>query len=110
MPNQLVVRREKGKIWSPIRQKWLEETPEETVRQEYLCVLSNEYGFSLDQMDEELEVTGRGLTSPSFCTTASERVYITTSSGKDANGGSQGAVGDRRAAICGANAAGAGGL
>jgi hypothetical protein len=49
------------------------------------------------------------LTSPSFCTTASERVYITTSSG-NANGGSQGAVGDRRAAICGANAAGAGGL
>jgi hypothetical protein len=50
------------------------------------------------------------LTSPSFCTTASERVYITTSSGKGANGGSQGAVGDRRAALCGANAAGAGGL
>src|SRR6202050_3385172 len=35
---------------------------------------------------------------------------ITTSSGIDANGGSQGAVGDRRAAICGANAPGAGGL
>ena len=52
---------------------------------------------------------GAPLTSPSFCTTASERVYITTSSG-NANGGSQGAVGDRRAAICGANAAGAGGL
>ena len=50
------------------------------------------------------------LTSPSFCTTANERVYITTSSVKGANGGSQGAVGDRRAAICGANAAGAGGL
>ena len=50
-----------------------------------------------------------GLTSPSFCTTASERVYITTSS-DNANGGSQGAVGDRRAAICGANVAGAGAL
>ncbi|MGC2285252.1 MAG: J domain-containing protein, partial [Candidatus Acidiferrum sp.] len=33
------------------------------------------------------------LTSPSFCTTANERVYTTTSSGKGANGGSQGAVG-----------------
>jgi hypothetical protein len=31
------------------------------------------------------------LTSPTFCTTVSERVYITTSSGKDANGGLQGA-------------------
>src|SRR5271169_1810988 len=50
------------------------------------------------------------VTGPTFCTKASERVYITTSSGKDANGGAQGAVGDRRAAICGANAAGAGGL
>jgi hypothetical protein len=52
----------------------------------------------------------RAVTSPSFCTTASERVYITTSSGKDAKGGSQGAVGDRRATLCGANAAGAGAL
>lgn len=60
MPNQLTVLREKGKIWSHIRKKWLVETPEETVRQGYLCILVNEYGFSLDQMDEELEVTGRG--------------------------------------------------
>jgi len=50
----------KGKIWSHIRQKWLNETPEESVRQSYLPVLVNEYGYSLDQMDEELEVTGRG--------------------------------------------------
>ncbi len=57
---QLTVRREKGKVWSHIRKRWLEETPEETVRQEYLCTLVNEYGFSLDQIDEELEVTGRG--------------------------------------------------
>jgi type I restriction enzyme M protein len=56
----LAVLREKGKIWSHIRQKWLIETPEESVRQEYLCVLVNEYGFALAQMDEELEVTGRG--------------------------------------------------
>lgn len=50
----------KGKIWSHLRQKWLDETPEESVRQSYLPVLVNEYGYSLDQMDEELEVTGRG--------------------------------------------------
>jgi type I restriction enzyme M protein len=60
MPDQLNVRREKGKIWSHVRKKWIVETPEETVRQEYLCVLVNEYGFNLDQIDEELEVTGRG--------------------------------------------------
>jgi len=60
MSTQITVRREKGKIWSHIRQKWLIETPEESVRQEFLCVLVTEYGFTLDQMDEEVEVTGRG--------------------------------------------------
>lgn len=59
-PTPLTVRRDKGKIWSHVRQKWLVETPEETVRQEYLCILVNEYGFALDQIDEEIEVTGRG--------------------------------------------------
>lgn len=57
---QITVRREKGKIWSHIRQKWLNETPEESVRQEFLSVLVSEYGFALDQMDEELNVAGRG--------------------------------------------------
>lgn len=56
----LTVRRENGKIWSHIRQKWLVETPEERVRQEYLCVLANEYEFGLNQIAEELEVVGRG--------------------------------------------------
>lgn len=55
-----VKRNDKGKIWSHLRQKWLDETPEESVRQSYLPVLVNEYGFALEQMDEELEVTGRG--------------------------------------------------
>ena len=50
------------------------------------------------------------VTGPSFCTTVNEKVYITTSSGKSSKGGSQGAVGDRRATLCGAKVAGAGGL
>jgi type I restriction enzyme M protein len=57
---QLEIRRKSGEIWSHIRQKWLVETPEERVRQEYLPILVQEYGFSLDQIDEELELTGRG--------------------------------------------------
>jgi type I restriction enzyme M protein len=58
----LIVKRDekKGKIWSHLRAKWLNETPEEKVRQEFLPVLVNEYGFSLEQMAEEMEVTGRG--------------------------------------------------
>ena len=51
---------DRGQIFSHVRQKWLIETPEERVRQGYVVVLHNEYGFNLDQMDEELHVTGRG--------------------------------------------------
>lgn len=57
---QLAVRREKEKIWSHVRKMWLVETPEERVRQNYLTVLVNEYGYGLDQIDEEVRVTGRG--------------------------------------------------
>jgi type I restriction enzyme M protein len=56
----LSIERKNGEVFSHIRKKWLIETPEERVRQEYLCVLVNEYGYSLDQIDEELSVTGRG--------------------------------------------------
>jgi type I restriction enzyme M protein len=56
----IAVRREGGRIWSPIRQKWLVETPEERVRQEYLVHLVAEYGFQPDQIAEEEELTGRG--------------------------------------------------
>jgi type I restriction enzyme M protein len=51
---------DKGRVFSHIRQKWLAETPEERVRQAYVVTLHNEYGFNLDQMDEELQVAGRG--------------------------------------------------
>jgi len=55
---QLKPRRDKGKIWSHVRSKWLLETPEEAVRQEYLCILVNDYGFSLEQIDEEVSIPG----------------------------------------------------
>jgi type I restriction enzyme M protein len=58
--SELAVRSENGRIWSHVRQKWLVETPEERVRQAYLSVLANEYGFRPDQIDEEIELTGRG--------------------------------------------------
>jgi type I restriction enzyme M protein len=49
-----------NKVFSPVRQKWLPLTPEERVRQEYLRVLTQEYGYVTDQMAEEMDVTGRG--------------------------------------------------
>lgn len=56
----LTLRTEPGKIYSHVRKKWLVLKPEETVRQEYLLTLVNEYGYALDQMAEEQSLTGRG--------------------------------------------------
>jgi type I restriction enzyme M protein len=50
----------KGHIWSHVRKRWLVETPEEAVRQQYLLTLVNEYGYALEQIAEEESVTGRG--------------------------------------------------
>lgn len=60
MNNPITVRqnKSKGQIWSHVRAKWLVETPEELVRQEYLCLLVNEYGFTLEQIDEEVSLPG----------------------------------------------------
>jgi len=47
----------KKKIYSPIRNKYLNAQPEEVVRQEFICKLINDYGYKLEQMDEEVELT-----------------------------------------------------
>ena len=49
-----------NEIFSPLRHKWIPLTPEEMVRQQYLQVLVEEYGFAHEQIAEEMEVTGRG--------------------------------------------------
>lgn len=46
-----------NKIFAPLKDKWLVQTPEEKVRQEYICRLVNHYGFSLDQMEQEVKVS-----------------------------------------------------
>lgn len=45
------------KIFAPLKDKWLVQTPEEKVRQEFICRLVNHYGFSLDQMEQEVKVS-----------------------------------------------------
>ncbi len=59
-PEFTLQRNDKGQLFSPVRSKWVFETPEERVRQEWLCVLVNEYGYQPEQMGEELDLTGRG--------------------------------------------------
>ena len=52
-----------GKIYSPLRQKYLVATPEEKVRQAFICTLVNHYGYELAQMSEEVKTKeGKGST------------------------------------------------
>lgn len=45
-----------NKIFAPLKNKELVLTPEERVRQEYICRLVNHYGYDLAQMEQELQV------------------------------------------------------
>ena len=58
--NILKVKEDRAQIYSHIRKKWLIKTPEEIIRQNYLTVLVNQYDYQLNQIDEELNLTGRG--------------------------------------------------
>ncbi len=52
-----------NKIYAPLKDKWLVVKPEEEVRQRYICRLVDSYGYSLDQMGQEVPVVmgnGRG--------------------------------------------------
>ncbi len=50
------IQTKENKIFSFIRNKWLSETPEEVVRQNYVCHLVNDLGYVLEQLDEELSL------------------------------------------------------
>jgi len=56
MKLEVKIDEKKNKIYSPIKEQWFVKTPEEEVRQEYICRLVNHYGFSLDQMKQEVTV------------------------------------------------------
>ncbi|MBC7569555.1 MAG: N-6 DNA methylase [Spirosoma sp.] len=53
----LEVKIEGNKIYAPLKSKWLTATPEEQVRQNYIAILVNQYGFALQQMDQEVKVS-----------------------------------------------------
>jgi len=54
---KLEIQTKDNKIFAPLADKWLITTPEEKVRQEYICRLVNNYGFSLVQMAQEVQVS-----------------------------------------------------
>lgn len=54
---KLEIKVEGNKIFAPLKDKWLVQTPEEKVRQEYICRIVNQYGYQLDQMEQEIKVS-----------------------------------------------------
>ena len=46
-----------NKIFAPLKAKWLILKPEEQVRQKYICRLIDNYGYSIEQMDQEIQVS-----------------------------------------------------
>lgn len=46
-----------NKIYAPLKDKWLVLKPEEEVRQKYICRLVESYGYDLNLMTQELQVS-----------------------------------------------------
>jgi type I restriction enzyme M protein len=73
---QMEVQIKEGKIFAPLLNKWLVNMPEEEVRQEFVCTLVNDYGYSLDQMAQEVKLTssqrGTGRASADIVVWSSE--------------------------------------
>ncbi len=49
--------RNDNKIFAPLKDKWLVNKPEEEVRQKFICRLVDSYKYSLNQMDQEIQVS-----------------------------------------------------
>ncbi|WP_179317943.1 N-6 DNA methylase [Winogradskyella undariae] len=54
---EIKIDKERNKIFAPLKNKELDALPEEIVRQEFICKLVNDYGYSLKQMDQEVKLT-----------------------------------------------------
>ena len=54
--SKLEIQEKDGKVFCPLINKWLIAKPEEKVRQRYICILVNDFGYSLEQMAQEIKV------------------------------------------------------
>lgn len=61
--SELTVQEKNGKIYCPLKDAWHVSKPEEKVRQSWVCRLVNEYGYSIEQMAQEVSVTTSKKTS-----------------------------------------------
>lgn len=68
------------KIYSHIRKKWLVKKPEEVVRQQFVVLLVNHYGYSLEQLLEEENLTGRGTAQELYARIHNAPFFVTHNS------------------------------
>ena len=54
---EIQTRNNSKELFAPLKNKWLVYRPEEYVRQKYICRLVNNYGYTIEQMAQELQVT-----------------------------------------------------
>jgi type I restriction enzyme M protein len=54
---EIKIDKKTNKVFAPLKNKELDALPEEIVRQEFICKLVNDYGYSLKQMDQEVKLT-----------------------------------------------------
>lgn len=54
---EIKIDKKKNKIFAPLKNKEYDALHEEIVRQEFICKLVNDYGYSLKQMDQEVKLT-----------------------------------------------------
>lgn len=48
-----------NKIFIPLKNIWVKNTPEEKLKQEFICRLVNSYGYSLNQLGQDIEIKKR---------------------------------------------------
>lgn len=48
-----------NKIFIPLKDIWVKNTPEEKLKQEFICRLINSYGYSLKQLGQDVEIKKR---------------------------------------------------
>jgi len=48
-----------NKIFSPVKNEWLSASPEEKLKQEFICRLVNNYGYKLTQLGQDIEIKKR---------------------------------------------------
>nr|WP_288210042.1 N-6 DNA methylase [uncultured Dysgonomonas sp.] len=56
---QLKLQRKNNKIFAPLKNIWIKDTAEERLKQEFIIRLVNSYGYSLEQLDQDIEIKKR---------------------------------------------------